>query len=476
MTLLLTIEQGPRPQATPQARLEHGEMVIGRSSSADWQIEDPEMFVSRAHCTVSARDDGYFVTDTSSSGLYIDDAQEPLGAGNTARLRSGMRLRLGEYVIWADVLAAQRQAASEPRTPRTTQTGSPFGDDFFSARTEEPPPPPRPSSLPDPFDFERSAPSSTPERDPDRPRSAAFDDPFSLDPLPTPPPREAPQPKGFDDWGDFPPANGGKKANAHGWDGADPAAADDPPQVPFGFVDRPAEPRPPAPPPPDDWAVPPVARPVEAKPAAAVRPAPVAPPVAVQPVAASTEALRAAFFRGLGLNPADIPNGDPAAEMEKFGREYRLMIEGLMQLLRKRAEEKGNARIAQTVVGASEVNPLKFLPTAEDVLAMMATGRSAGFLQGEPAIADAVQDLAGHHVRAWRGVQTALRRMIDRFDPAAIEEELKTSSALDKLMAGGRSAKLWELYCKRHREISANAESRFLGDVGADFRNAYEQE
>jgi type VI secretion system protein ImpI len=65
--------------------------------------------------------------------------------------------------------------------------------------------------------------------------------------------------------------------------------------------------------------------------------------------------------------------------------------------------------------------------------------------------------------------------MIDRFDPVAFEEELKSTSALDKVLAGGRGAKLWELYKKRHGEIAASAEERFLGEIGADFRNAYEE-
>ncbi len=107
---------------------------------------------------------------------------------------------------------------------------------------------------------------------------------------------------------------------------------------------------------------------------------------------------------------------------------------------------------------------------------IMMRGHSPGFLGGEAAIADAVRDLASHHVRAWRGVQGALRRMIDRFDPAALEEELKSSSGIGTLLAGGKSAKLWELYQKRHREIAQSAETRFLGEIGADFRDAYEEE
>ncbi|WP_292202290.1 type VI secretion system-associated FHA domain protein TagH, partial [Mesorhizobium sp.] len=206
------------------------------------------------------------------------------------------------------------------------------------------------------------------------------------------------------------------------------------------------------------------------------RPAPAPRPSrAVQPVPGDM-ALRAAFLRGMGVEEADFVGRDAIAEMEKFGREYRLMLDGLMQLLRKRAEEKGSARVAQTVVGASEVNPLKFLPTVEDVIVTIISERSPGFLSGEAAIGDAVKDLAQHHVRAWRGVQAALRRMIDRFDPATIEEELKSNSAIGNLLAGGRNAKLWELYQKRHRDIAQSAESSFLGEIGADFRDAYEEE
>ena len=191
---------------------------------------------------------------------------------------------------------------------------------------------------------------------------------------------------------------------------------------------------------------------------------------------APPDELRAAFLRGLGVPDDAASARDAIAEMEKFGREYRLMMDGLMQLLRKRAEEKGNARVAQTVVVSSEVNPIKVLPTVDDVLATIMAERSPGFLGGEAAIGDSVRDLAQHHVRAWRGVQGALRRMIDRFAPEAIEQELKANSSLGTLLSGGRSAKLWELYQKRHREIAQSAETRFLGEIGADFRDAYEEE
>ncbi|WP_292398320.1 type VI secretion system-associated FHA domain protein TagH, partial [Mesorhizobium sp.] len=333
---------------------------------------------------------------------------------------------------------------------------------------------PNPFEQPIPGAFERANQRSSP----------AFDDPFSLDPVSTPAvypePRGAqapadpfsldPVPSGatesvpgqsvsgksseFDDGFGFGPAASPDLRNGTGSTGQRKHSAGRPQSA-------------------NPWDLPGRAADVPSPPRAGVAPKP-APSLAAAQQA--NTALRTAFLRGMGVEEADFPGRDSVAEMEKFGREYRLMMEGLMQLLRKRAEEKGNARVAQTVVGASEVNPLKFLPTVDDAIVTIIAERSPGFLAGEAAIADAVRDLAQHHVRAWRGVQSALRRMIDRFDPAVIEEELKSSSAIGTLLSGGRGAKLWELYQKRHREIAQSAESSFLGEIGADFRDAYEEE
>ncbi|MER9963598.1 type VI secretion system-associated FHA domain protein TagH [Mesorhizobium sp. M0045] len=484
MSLLLTLEQGPRTQAVRQARLDEGELVIGRSADAGWKIDDPDMFVSRAHCRITGGRDGYFVTDTSSSGLFIDDSDSPLGAGKSTRLRNGMRLRLGDYVVYVDLQTSSTQAAAAAPVPERSRPASraPVSigrDDFFSATVEEEPHRQRPAGLPNPFEqpitgaFERA---NSGQRS-----SPAFDDPFSLDPISTPVSKGTAEAAGTPNQTDPSGLDSGSFPNG----ATEPATAKLPEfNDDFGFGpaaapsrgsdagsngqrERDAQPKQAA----NPWDVP--MRAADAPPPMPAGPSPARPPPARQ---LADMALRTAFLRGMGVAEADFPGRDAVAEMEKFGREYRLMMEGLMQLLRKRAEEKGNARVAQTMVGASEVNPLKFLPTVDDAIVTLIAERSPGFLAGEAAIADAVRDLAQHHVRAWRGVQAALRRMVDRFEPAAIEEELKSSSAIGTLLSGGRGAKLWELYQKRHREIAESAEKSFLGEIGADFRDAYEEE
>lgn len=438
MSLVLTLEGGPRPQPVRQMRLDAGALVIGRGPEADWRIDDPDMFVSRAHCTIAAAADGYVVTDTSSGGLFVDEARAPLGRGNAATLADGMRLRLGDYVLRVALRAVAGVAAAEPRA----EAGGASFDDFFAPRPPAPEPA-RPAGLPHPFDAPSRPDYAEPEAAKERAGLPAFDEAFSLDHEPAPrraPPAEAPGSFSFD------------------WDAPAPTSRSRQPEPEF------------------DWRA---AATPEASPREVARPS--EPPVAapfVEPARPAPEPLGpvalAAFRRGLGVDPGAPTPADVEAAMEEFGRAYRLMVEGYMHLLRKRAEEKGEARVAQTTIGAVEVNPLKFMPNADAALDAMLAGR-AGFLGPEAAVSGAVRDLAQHHVAAWRGVQAALRRMIDRFAPEALEEELKRRSALETALAGGRRAKLWELYEARYREIARSAETRFLGEAGADFRDAYEK-
>ncbi|MBZ9936343.1 type VI secretion system-associated FHA domain protein TagH [Mesorhizobium sp. BR1-1-16] len=488
MSLFLTLEQGPRSQSVRQARLDRGELTIGRDAQANWRIDDPDMFVSRVHCLVEARPEGYIVTDRSSGGLFIDNADSPLGRGNSARLVNGMRLRLGDYVLLVEVQPEQVAPVSQPRSlppasPMPSLGPASFGgDDFFAIKAGPEPAQPRPGNLPDPFDPEKPGPRFAEESA--VPRSAAFDDPFSLDPVATPAVnRDQPRSPDFNFASDSfaqPPSRSApeeqQRAGSGGEVGFSPARSAQSGGAVSGLpnvgrapweLPLPDEPQPPEP------AVPPLVErgarmPERGGLAQKSRPA-------VQPLADEGDLL-AAFMRGAGMKE-DIPAGrTTTADMEKLGREYRLMMEGLMQLLRKRAEEKANARLGQTVVGASEVNPLKFLPTVDDAMATIFAARSPGFLSGEAAIGDAVKDLAQHHIRAWRGVQAALRRMIDRFDPVAIEAELKVNSSLGSLLPGGRGTRLWDIYQRRYREIAESAEQRFLGEIGSDFRDAYEED
>ena len=532
MSLRLVIEHANHPQRKRERTHPAGEFSIGRGAECSWQLEDPDQYVSRKHCVISGGPGRWMITDASRGGLFIDGGDQPLGPGNSAALQAGMRIRLGDVVIRVE-MPDVAGAAPPPRAAPPATPPSFAGDGFFSAPVTPPPAVQRPAGMPEPFDNPRAAmPAPLATARPLAPPQ--FDDPFTLDPVSSRPapvaapvaasvrpaplfadpfaapvasaaPAQPSQAGGFefgsffdtpvpaakpaakpappppaDDWG-MPAVSAaplGEPATpaAVGFDdwglsSPEPAPAAPEPEPLTSDAGRSRErgapapvPTPPAAPP----APPPAADPIPAAP-----PPPQPPPTPVPPPTPAPPpdtALTDAFFRGLGLAPDDAS----AETMEAMGKRFRMLVEGVMHMLRTRAREKQNVRVAQTIIGSTNVNPLKFMATTDDALAALVAPRGAGYLPPDAAIAAAFRDLADHQVRTWTGMQSALRQMIDRFDPAAIEAEIEADGLIKALLAGGRSAKLWQLYNDRYKDIARSAEDRFLGEVGADFRDAYE--
>ncbi len=73
--------------------------TIGRSLHNDWILPDPDRFISSRHATIDFKGGIYYLADTSSNGVYVNNEMEPIGKGNPRRLFDGDRLRLGDFEI-----------------------------------------------------------------------------------------------------------------------------------------------------------------------------------------------------------------------------------------------------------------------------------------------------------------------------------------------------------------------------------------
>ena len=357
--LRLILEHAPTSQAVTEMAFHGGQMSVGRGEEADWRIHDPENFVSRTHFIISTEADDIVVTDASSGGLFVDGASEPLGAGNSVRLEDGMRVRFGDFVarvaMDGDDARAEPVAASKPAP-------SPFDFDFEPAG-EAVPKVERPDTLPEPFGK-----SSSPFF------NEVADDP---DTAPEPIDRENPFALGLKPVATDAPVAASKSAG--GYFGT--PEPDVPPVVE------------PDPTPPSEQ------RPVQEDVVAA--PTPTAERTAPQAhSSASQDELRAAFFKGLGLDAADISTDDPVAEMEALGKRFRALADGVTHLLRTRAAEKQKVRIAQTIVGSSNVNPLKFAVSADDAVSSLVLSRGSGYLDPDASIDESFRDLIDHQMPA----------------------------------------------------------------------------
>lgn len=464
MSVQLILEHAPHAQQETAKTYSGGQLIIGRNDDCDWQLDDPERYVSRRHCTITDESGEVAVIDSSSDGLYIDGGSSPLGPGNSKVLEHDMRLRIGDFVIRVDMKADAKQ---DTKPAAIDVDDEPFG--FGARKGEVYEKPERPDGLPEQFGSKKQEQTQRPNRDEEFKSKPPYD-PFATDLIKHRGADSATQ----DEVTEAPERT--KPSGGHGYFDTPAKEVVMEQEVPRREpVAEEVTPKNKGPWPPIE-----VTKDIEGEEPETIQLEMTEPPIETTPpptetVAAGDGETLAALMRGLGVEHK-MKNGMTLEEVEAVGARFRDMVDGTMFLLRTRAQEKQKVRVAQTLIANADVNPLKFLASSDEAIVALIKGRDTSYLQGDKAVPGAFRDLADHQVRTWSALQTALRRMIDRFDPEEVERDMSETGLLETLVAGGRSAKMWQLYQERYRDIAEAAEEKFLGEVGSDFRDAYETE
>src|SRR4029453_6024112 len=68
--------------------------TIGRGRNSTLVLQDPELFISRTHATISYQSGGFIITDNGTKNPVILNGQ-PLGFGIQARLGDGNPIQAG---------------------------------------------------------------------------------------------------------------------------------------------------------------------------------------------------------------------------------------------------------------------------------------------------------------------------------------------------------------------------------------------
>ena len=71
--------------------------TIGRSLENDWILPDPDHFLSGSHAAIDFKAGSFYLVDTSTNGVFVNDEETPIGKGNPRRLFDGDRLKMGEF-------------------------------------------------------------------------------------------------------------------------------------------------------------------------------------------------------------------------------------------------------------------------------------------------------------------------------------------------------------------------------------------
>jgi len=492
LRLFITTYHKLTPGQRAEVELDRGELKIGRSAGNDWVLPDPERLVSSQHCVIQYRDGTYYITDTSTNGVILQNAGTRLRRGSSEPLQDGEVLKIGEYEIRVQISGIS-VAPSAP--PASGMADDPFNSfEALLSRSaqplEMPPVNPAPAAAPAPrrdspfdtkpdlFDFLSPPPAVAPSVSDHVPaQQHDFRPPRPTQPAPAVAPLEAPAaasasviPADWDPFADL-------QAAAAPQSIPDPFA--EPPQIAAAQVPDPFAESPPVPAVEipsfvlDESPVEQVQSLPVAEPVAPPKPAPAPAPAA--PTAVDDGELMEAFLRGAGLQHLRLDRAAAAAQMEAIGRSYRLMVEGLIDVLRARASLKGEFRMAQTMIQPVQNNPLKFAPNVDEALLMLLRHDNQAFMAPDQAVGESFDDLRAHQLALMAGVQAAIKYLLARFEPRELEGRLNKPSGLSALLPNGRRAHYWELFTELYATISQEAEDGFQELFGREFSRAYEE-
>jgi type VI secretion system protein ImpI len=396
---------------------------IGRSEDCDWVLGASG--VSRVHAMVRYLNGIYFIEDRSTNGMLLNGA--PLVKGEPSALTDGDRLLIDTFEVEVHL----RDAGAAAPAPDLLAPAAPaaMGTDIdpldFGLSPPAAPLPVRPSPATIPADAELI------------PDAVGAGGAGALDPLSFLGPGDP----------DSDLLSGATTGNSSSsWNHT--AGTQDHFHPPMTNEQRQANQLP------ENWDLtmgdfsPPAAAPV------------VAPPRAVPAPMPTTPANRAET-----TGPQPLPGN--------VDEIFRVVVDGVMDVLRARAEIKNTFRLPVTIIQRSENNPLKFAPNPEEALQKIMTPSGGAFMSGTAAFEDAFDDIRCHQMAMLAGVRAAFESLLVHFNPDRFEQEADGGS---KRSAFAGKGKYWERYREHFEGLNKDPDDCFRRLFGDEFARAYEEQ
>jgi type VI secretion system FHA domain protein len=411
-------------------------------------LPDPTRIVSKFHCVAEGDGEIFRLTDNSRNGVFVNDAEQPIGKGNTVVLGDGDRLRMGDYELEVALVADQ----PDVKSPMTA------GGSDASSRSEND--------------------SLIPRHRTHRDTGLGLSD-QELDPVGLISPPDGSEGSGLgsligEDW-DAPPS--------------EPPPGQTPPSAPEEEFFRPPSPAAPQTPIPEFGGTkpgaglesgpdtPPSSNVADSMSSEAAAPR-VARPEAV-PVQrgrkAGGEAMFAAFLDGAGLETVVIPAGSEERVLRKVGEAFRHSVFGIMSVLAARRGVKNELRLQQTTIMPADNNPLKFSIGAEEAMENLLLKEGRGYLSMRDSMVEAFDDINAHELALMAGMQEAVRHLLKQIEPKVLEQQADKDRGMGDMLTT-KKARYWDTYLRAYERIADMIDEDFDSLLGRYFSRAYEEQ
>jgi type VI secretion system FHA domain protein len=396
--------------------------TIGRSLESDWVLPDGQRYVSSRHASIDFRSGSYYIVDTSTNGVYVNDSEQPVGRGNPQRLFSGDRIRVGEYEISVEIDEHENTAQ---------QLADNRHVDPVSRAQRVPAPDPTRADLVQPHEITAvgiemllKEEAHTAEVQQAAQLAAAS---LRLEEEPTPIANHEP-----------PPVSAAARLAAT-------LAA----KAPAGRS----------------------AKSAAATPSAAKSAAPAPKSAAGQAPSASLEA----FFRGAGLPAQKLDDKQVEQTLHRLGQLMRELLLGLNENLHVRTEQKNALRVPTTTIQPQNNNPLKFSASVDESIGNLLFRETSEYLQAVEAVREAFTDIKQHQQSLLSAVRAAIVDYVARLDPDELENKF-TNGKRGGLMSAANKLKYWDLYKDLYQVVTQAQPGQLPQQFLEELSRAYEQE
>lgn len=394
--------------------------TIGRSLESDWVLPDGQRFLSSRHASIDFRSGSYYIIDTSTNGVYINDSEEPVGRGNPQRLFSGDRIRIGDYEILAEI-------DDVDSTRETLEDG--HHEDPVEARQRVDAPEPTGMDLVDPYEITGVGIEDLldeDEADTLSPLSYKFEtDELELEPDSAP--RKKPKVK---------PKTAARHVNGSRPAGRKNGAA-------RGGSSRHAE------------------RAVKSgsSPSSAGNPG---------------RSLDA-FFLGAGLEPRRLSAEEAERTLNVLGQVMRELLLGMTESLQLRAVQKARVRQSNTTIQPRENNALKFSASVEEALDHLLFREVDQYLGPVESVRGAFGDIHAHQKAVIKAMRSAVAEYLARLEPDQLEERF-SNGRRGSIIGAASKLKYWDLYRDLYAVLTQGSDGELPQVYVEEFARAYEEE
>jgi type VI secretion system protein len=461
MALRLQIISRHRQSLGDRSTMEFGQNggTIGRSLESDWVLPDGQRYLSSRHASIDFRSGSFYIVDTSTNGVYVNDSEQPVGRGNPQRLFTGDRIRIGEYEMSVEITGGE--------DTRETLINDGHVDPVVKAQRVPPPDPTR-GDLVSPHEItavgiemlisDEAETGDVQRLNKANAASLRLEDDFAR----TKPHAHVPKkPKASEP----PPERPAEEIVLEG----PPADIElDALAAELVLEELPAAPAKRPEPPPVSAA----ARVTAAAPKielAATPPQSAPPPPPPAPSAPSLDA----FFRAAGLQPQRLDEKQTEQVLHCLGQVMRELVLGVSENLQIRAEQKSVMRVPTTTIQPQNNNPLKFSASVEEALDNLLLRQSPQYLSAVDSVRDAFADIKKHQQHLLAAMRTAVVDYIGRLDPEELEKKIGRGNML---LGAANKLKYWDLFKDLYQVMSQCEPGQFPHQFIEELARTYELE